>query len=222
MEVAIAGGHGNIARRLTRLLVAKGERVRGIIRNPAHHDDLLADGAIPMVCDLETADDDDIDAAVSGTNAIVFAAGAGPGSGADRKLTVDYAAAKRLVDAARRAEIRRYVMISAMGTEDPPDGDDVFAVYVRAKARAEAELRAAGLDHTIVRPGGLTDENGTGKVRIERHLPGGKVTRDDVAAVLADVLHEPGTAGRTFELIGGETPVREAVAAVEVLIPPDG
>ncbi len=113
-------------------------------------------------------------------------------------------------------------MISAVGTDDPPGGDDVFAVYLRAKARAEAELRAAGLDHTIVRPGSLSDENGTGKVRIERHVPRGEITRDDVAEVLADVLHEPGTARRTFEVIGGETPIREAVAAVEALIPPDG
>ncbi len=222
MEVAVAGGHGKVARRLTRLLVAGSERVRGLIRNPAHGDDLLADGAIPIVCDLETAGDEDIDAAVSGADAIVFAAGAGPGSGAGRKLTVDYGAAKRLVDAALRVGIRRYVMISSVGTDDPPDGEDVFAVYLRAKARAEAELRAAGLDHTIVRPGSLTDKNGTGKVRIERQVPRGEITRDDVADVLADVLHAPGTARRTFEVIGGETPVREAVAAAEALIPPDG
>jgi uncharacterized protein YbjT (DUF2867 family) len=177
---------------------------------------------VPVVCDLETAGDDDIDAAVAGTDAVVFAAGAGPGSGAGRKLTVDYGAAKRLVDAALRTGIRRYVMISAVGTDDPPDGDDVFAVYLRAKARAEAELRAAGLDHTIVRPGSLSDENGTGKVRIDRHVPRGEISRDDVAEVVAEVLHEPGTARRTFEVIGGETPVREAVAAIEVLIPPDG
>ena len=222
MEVAIAGGHGKIARRLTRLLVAGGDRVRGIIRNPAHGDDLVADGAIPIVCDLETDGDDEIDAAVAGADAIVFAAGAGPGSGADRKLTVDYGAAKRLVDAAVRTGIRRYVMVSSVGTDDPPEGDDVFAVYLRAKARADAEVRAAGLDHTIVRPGSLSDDNGTGNVRIERHVPRGEITRDDVAGVLAEVLHEPGTARRTFELIGGETPVREAVAAVEALIPPDG
>jgi nucleoside-diphosphate-sugar epimerase len=221
VEVAIAGGHGKIARRLTRLLVAGGDGVRGIIRNPSHRDDLLADGAIPIVADLETAGDDDVDAAVLGADAIVFAAGAGPGSGAGRKLTVDFGAAKRLANAALRTGIRRYVMISSVGTDDPPEGEDVFAVYLRAKARADAEVRAAGLDHTIVRPGSLSDENGTGKVRIERHVPRGEITRDDVADVLAGVLHEPRTARRTFEVIGGETPVREAVAAVESLIPPD-
>lgn len=221
MEVAIAGGHGKVARRLTRLLVAGGDRVRGIIRNPAHGDDLVADGAIPIVCDLETAHDDDVDASISGAGAVVFAAGAGPGSGADRKLTVDFGAAKRLVDAALRTGVLRYVMVSSTGPDDPPEGDDVFAVYLRAKATADAELRAAGLHHTIVRPGGLSDADGTGRVRIDRHLPGGEITRDDVAAVLAAVLREPGTIRRTFELVGGDTPVPEAVAAVEALIPPD-
>ena len=223
MEVVIAGGHGRIARRLTRLLVAGGDQARGIIRNPAHRNDLLADGGDPIVCDLESASDDDIDAAVSAADAIVFAAGAGPGSGAERKLTVDYGAAKRLVDAALRTGVDRYVMISAMGVDSPPDDeDDVFAIYLRAKARAEDELRAADVDHTIVRPGGLSDDDGTGRVRINRHLPPGQVTRDDVAQVLAAVLHEPGTTRRTFEVLGGETPVPEAVAAVEALIPPDG
>lgn len=221
MDVAIAGAHGKVARRLSRLLAARGDRVRGIVRNPDHRDDVTADGAEPIVCDLETAPDGDLDAAVTGTDAIVFAAGAGPGSGAARKHTVDYGAARRLIDAARRTGVRRYVMVSSMGTEHPPGGDDVFAVYLRAKAQADAELRLAGLDHTIVRPGGLSDDAGTGLVRIDRHVPRGRIPRDDVAAVLAAVLLEPGTIRRTFELVGGDTPVPEAVAAVESRIPPD-
>jgi uncharacterized protein YbjT (DUF2867 family) len=221
MDVAIAGAHGKVARRLSQLLANRGDRVRGIVRNPDHRDDVMADGAEPIVCDLETAPDDDVDAAVAGTEAIVFAAGAGPGSGAARKHTVDYGAAKRLIEAARRTGVRRYVMVSSMGTDDPPGGDDVFAVYLRAKARADEDLRAAGLDHTVVRPGGLSDEAGTGSVRIDRHVPRGHVARDDVAAVLAAVLLEPGTIRRTFEVVGGDTPIPEAVAAVEARIPPD-
>jgi uncharacterized protein YbjT (DUF2867 family) len=134
---------------------------------------------------------------------------------------VDYEAAQRLMDAARRTGVRRYVMVSSMGTDDPPTDDDVFAVYLRAKAQADAELRAAGLDHTIVRPGGLSDDAGTGSVRIDRHVPRGQVSRDDVAAVLGAVLLEPGTIGRTFEVVDGATPIPDAVAAVEAHIPPD-
>lgn len=221
MDVAIAGAHGKVARRLSRLLAERGDRVRGIVRNPDHGGDVMADGAEPIFCDLETAPDGEVDAAVAGAEAIVFAAGAGPGSGAARKHTVDYGAAKRLVDAARRTGVRRYVMVSSMGTDDPPGGDDVFSVYLRAKARADADLRASGLDHTIVRPGGLSDEAGTGSVRIDRRVPRGSVARDDVAAVLAAVLLEPGTIGRTFEVVAGDTPVPEAVASVEARIPPD-
>jgi uncharacterized protein YbjT (DUF2867 family) len=218
MDVVIAGAHGKIARRLTRLLVAGHDRVGGIIRNPDHRRDISADGGDPIVCDLEAAPEGELDTAVVGADAIVFAAGAGPGSGAARKDTVDYGAARRLVDAARRTGVRRYVMVSAMGTDAPPEGDDVFAVYLRAKARADAELRAAGLDHTIVRPGGLTDDAGTGLVRIDRHVAPGHVARDDVAAVLAAVLGEPGTIGRTFEVVEGDTPIAAAVAAVEARI----
>ncbi|HEX2064046.1 MAG TPA: SDR family oxidoreductase [Acidimicrobiales bacterium] len=221
MDVVIAGAHGKVARRLSRLLADREDRVRGIVRNPDHRDEVMADGAEPIVCDLETAPDAELDAAVAGTDAIVFAAGAGPGSGAARKHTVDYGAAKRLIGAARGTGVRRYVMVSSMGTDDPPEGDDVFAVYLRAKAQADAELRAAGLDHTIVRPGGLIDEPGTGSVRIDRHVSRGRVARDDVAAVLAAVLLEPGTIRRTFEVVGGDTPITEAVAAVEDRIPPD-
>ncbi len=221
MDVAIAGAHGKVARRLSRLLADRGDRVRGIVRNPDHRDDVMADGAEPIVCDLETAPDGELDAAVGATEVIVFAAGAGPGSGAARKHTVDYGAAKRLIDAARRTGVRRYVMVSSMGTDDPPGGDDVFAVYLRAKAQADADLRAAGLDHTIVRPGRLSDDIGTGSVRIDHHVPRGSVARDDVAAVLAAVLLEPGTIRRTFEVVGGDTPISEAVATVEARIPPD-
>jgi uncharacterized protein YbjT (DUF2867 family) len=212
MDVVIAGAHGNVARRLARLLADRADRVRGILRNPDHRDDVMADGAQPILCDLETALDGELDAAVAGAQAIVFAAGAGPGSGTARKHTVDYGAAKRLIDAARRTDVRRYVIVSSMGADDPPGGDDVFAVYLRAKAQADADLRAAGLDHTIVRPGRLSDDIGTGLVRIDRHVPRGNVTRDDVAAVLAAVLLEPGTIRRTWEVVGGHTPIPEAVA----------
>jgi nucleoside-diphosphate-sugar epimerase len=213
MDVVIAGAHGKVGRHLTRLLTARGDQVRGLIRNSAHADDVIADGATAVVCDLESAPDEDVDEAVGGATAIVFAAGAGPGSGAERKWTVDYGAAKRLVEAAQRLGIGRYVMVSAMGTDDPPPDDEVFSVYLRAKAQADEELRAAGLDHTIVRPGVLTDDPGTGLVQLARHVSRGQIPREDVAAVVAEVLATPGTAQRTFELVGGDTPITDAVAS---------
>lgn len=214
MDIAIAGGHGQIARLLTRRLTQQGDRVRSLIRNPSHADDVAADGAEPVVLDLELAEPSAVAEAIAGCDAVVFAAGAGPGSGATRKETVDYGAAAALVDAARLASVARYVMVSAMGTDDPPEGDDVFSVYLQAKARADRVLMNSDLHWTIVRPGRLTDDPATGRVAVARHVERGAVPRDDVAAVLAAVLHTPQTAGRVFELVDGDTPVDQAVAAL--------
>lgn len=221
MHVVIAGGHGQIARRLTRLLVGRGDEVTALVRNPDHVADVTDDGATGVVVDLETSDDADLDVVLTDgappADAVVFAAGAGPGSGAERKRTLDLDGAVKLAVAAVRTGTTRFVVVSAMGTDDPPQDDEVFSVYLRAKAGADAYVRSAGLEHTIVRPGGLTDEPGTGQVRLARHVEPGTVSRDDVAAVLAAVLHDPSTAGRTVELVGGDTPVDDAVASIATL-----
>ncbi|WP_314171507.1 SDR family oxidoreductase [Streptomyces winkii] len=220
MRTVIAGGHGQIALRLERLLAARGDEVAGIIRNPEHAEDLRAAGAEPVVCDLESASVDEVAAHLEGADAVVFAAGAGPGSGAARKETVDRAAAVLLADAAERAGIRRYIIVSSMGadaglTEPPPGADAVFTAYQRAKGAADDAVRARdGLDWTVLRPGRLTNDPGTGTVRLAERTGRAEVTRDDVAAVLGALLHAPGTAGKTLELIGGDTPVDEAVGAV--------
>lgn len=214
MDVVVAGGHGKIGLRLLRLLAARGDRARGLVRNPDHADDLHAAGAVPVLCDLE-GDEVDVAAAIAGADAVVFAAGAGPGSGAARKRTMDHQGAVRLMDAARDAGVERYVMISAMGAGRPElAGDEVFAAYLEAKGAADDALRASGLRFTIVRPGGLTDEPGTGRVTAAPEVERGSIPRDDVAATLLAVLDTPATAGLTFELVAGDVPVAEAVAAL--------
>jgi uncharacterized protein YbjT (DUF2867 family) len=213
MDVAIAGAHGQIARRLTRLLAARGDRIRGLIRNPAHADDVRADGAEPVLLDLETAGADQVAAAIDGADAVVFAAGAGPGSGAERKMTVDRDGAVALVRAADAAGVGRYVIVSSVGAEAPPDGDDVFSVYVRAKAEADQAVMAGDLDWTVVRPGPLTDAPGTGTVRLETEPFRDDVTRDDVARVIAATLAEPRSAGLILYVADGDVPVEDALAA---------
>jgi uncharacterized protein YbjT (DUF2867 family) len=212
MDIVIAGGHGKVARRLTALLVARGDRVRGLIRNPDHAADLQADGSEPVVLDLEQASVDDVASAIAGADAVVFAAGAGPGSGAQRKLTLDRDGAVKLLAAARSAGVERYVMVSSIGAEDPPDGDDVFSVYLRAKAEADAALSASDRAWTIVRPGSLDDEPATGRVRLTADPARGNVSREDVAAALDAILHEPRSAGHTLYVVGGEDPIAEALA----------
>ncbi|GAA1881793.1 NAD(P)H-binding protein [Streptantibioticus ferralitis] len=216
MRIVIAGGHGKIAQRLERLLAARGDSAAGIIRNPDQAEDLRANGADTIVCDLEKATVDEVANHLRGADAAVFAAGAGPGSGAARKRTVDRAAAVLFADAAERAGVHRFLIVSSMGAtgEPPPGTDPVFAEYLRAKAAADDDIRSRpGLDWTVLRPGTLTDQPGTGHVTLAERTGHGSVPRDDVAAVLAALLNEPGTAGRTLELIEGPVPIDEAVKA---------
>jgi len=214
MDIVIAGGHGKVARRLTELLVARGDRVRGLIRNPDHGADLRDDGGEPVVLDLEHASVEEVAGAIAGADAVVFAAGAGAGSGAERKLTLDRDGAIKLLGAAESAGVARYVMVSSIGAEAPPDGDDVFSVYLRAKAQADAALSASDRAWTIVRPGPLTDEPATGRARLTTEAVRGDVSRGDVAATLAEVLHEPRSAGLTFYVVGGDEPIARALAAL--------
>jgi uncharacterized protein YbjT (DUF2867 family) len=214
VRVAIAGGHGQIALRLARLLSTRGDEVVALIRNPDHADDVRQAGAEPAVVDLEHASEDDVAQAIAGADAVVFAAGAGPGSGSARKETMDYGGAVKLITAAKLAGVDRYVIVSSMGADPDTPGDDTFSVYQRAKGRADDAVRASGLDATVVRPGGLTNEPGTGRVTLGESLPRGNVPRDDVAAVLATALEVPNMIGRTVDLIAGETPVAEAVRAI--------
>ena len=195
MRVAIAGGHGQIALRLARVLKDRGDEAVGLIRNPDHAADVEQAGAEPAVVDLEHA-------------------GAGPGSGPARKETMDYGGAVKLLSAAKAKGVRRYVIVSSMGADANAAGDDTFQVYLRAKGRADDAVRASGLVWTVVRPGGLTDDPGTGRVNLGASVPRGAVPRDDVAQVLVAVLHAPATFGQTLELVGGDVPVEEAVEAV--------
>lgn len=218
MRVVIAGGHGKIALLLEKLLAERGDSVVGLIRNHAHADDLNRAGADAIVLDLEQASIDQVADHLSGADAVVFAAGAGPGSGIERKTSVDRDAAILLADAAEAAGVRRYLMVSAMGADRrAPDegGDAVFAAYLRAKAAADEDvIGRRALDATIVRPGLLTDESGTGRVRVAASAGRGSIPRADVAAMLVALLGAPATAGVTFELISGDTSVEEAVSAL--------
>jgi uncharacterized protein YbjT (DUF2867 family) len=196
--------------RLGSVLVARGDAVVGLIRKPDHAVELRAMGEDPVICDLEHATVEEIGAAVAGVDAVVFAAGAGSGSGADRKLTMDRDGAIKLLRATA-AQGPRYLMLSSVGAESPPSGDDVFSVYLRAKAEADAALAASDRDWTIVRPGRLTDDPGTGSVRIDSAPFRGEIPRDDVAALLAAVLHEPRATHHVLYVNGGSEPIEQAL-----------
>jgi uncharacterized protein YbjT (DUF2867 family) len=213
LDVAVAGGHGKVGVRLLRLLAERGDRARGLVRNPDHVADLEAIGAEAVVADLES-EDADVAGATAGADAVVFAAGAGPGSGAERKRTMDYGGALKLIEAANANGIPRYVIVSSMGVDRPERWSDQMRPYLEAKADADAELQKSGLEYTIVRPGYLTDDPGTGRIEAAPELRRGQIPRDDVAATLLAVLDAPNTIGKAFELLSGDTPIEEAVGSL--------
>ena len=213
MDVVVAGGHGKVGLRLLRQLAARGDRARGLIRNPDHAPDLQQVGAEPVVADLEALDD--VAPFLGGADAVVFAAGAGAGSGAQRKQTVDLGGALKLIEGAKRAGVRRYVMVSSIGAHDPASAGEAMRPYLEAKAAADDALRASGLDFTIVRPGSLSDEPGTGLVDLSTELGRrGPITRDDVASILVATLDVPETSGLTFEAFNGDREIDLAVRSL--------
>ena len=212
MDVVVVGGHGKIAMRLLRLLADRGDRARGVIRKPEQAADLEELGAEAVVCDIES---EELTSAVEGADAVVFAAGAGPGSGTDRKRTVDQGGAEKLIEAAKANGVSRYVIVSSIGAHDPSAGEGDFRIYLEAKHAADEAVAASGLDYTIVRPGMLTDDPGSGEVDVRTEMGHrAEVARDNVAAVLAEALAANNTIGKTFELFDGDTPVAEAIRAL--------
>lgn len=214
MRVVIAGGHGKIALLLARQLADAGHQAVGLIRNPDHQADVTAAGGQAAVLDLESAAIADVAEVLRGSDAVVFAAGAGPGSTAERKWTVDRDGAVLLAAGADAAGVRRYVLVSAIATDDyDPDSDEVYQIYLHAKSDADAAVRATGLDWTVVRPGGLTDDPGTGRVTVAESTGRGTVPRADVAAVIVHCVQHGAAIGAQFELISGDTPIADALPA---------
>jgi uncharacterized protein YbjT (DUF2867 family) len=214
VRVLIAGAHGKTARRLTRMLVAEGHEVRGLVRKEDQTEDVASDGAEPVLVDLEAEEvSGGVGEAVEGCDAIVFAAGAGPGSGDARKETMDYGGAAKLVEAAEVRGVSRYLMLSAMGAADPEQGPEAMRPYLRAKARADERLAQSGLDYTIIRPGGLTEDEGTGRIDAAESLGRrGEIPREDVASTFAAALQDRGTYHKTFDILSGDTPIPDALA----------
>jgi uncharacterized protein YbjT (DUF2867 family) len=216
VKVLIAGAHGKTARRLVRMLAEEGHEVRGLVRKEEQMRAVETDGAEPVLVDLEAEGvEGAVGRAVDGCDAVIFAAGAGPGSGAARKETMDYGGAVKLILAAEAHDARRYLMLSSMGAGDPEAGSEAMKPYLRAKARADERLQESALEYTIIRPGSLTNDEGTGRIEAAESLGRrGEISRDDVARTFAEALEMENTYGKTFEILAGDTPVREALQRI--------
>ena len=208
MRVLVAGANGQVGQHIVRFLAEGGHEVRAVIRNEDQVPRLRELGGEPIVADLEG----EVGHTVEGCDAVIFSAGGGPGSGAEKKETVDRQGAVKLIEAAKEHGARRYIMVSAMGAADPESGSEAMQPYLFAKARADQALEESGLDYTIVRPGSLTDDPGTGTVEAAESLGRrGEIPREDTARVIAVALEKENTFGKAFEVLSGATPIKEAV-----------
>jgi len=214
-RIAIVGGHGAVAQQLITVLRRSDHDPVALVRTEDYREELEGKGAEVRLLDIEQQDADAFADAFEGCDAVVFAAGGGPDGNAERKRTVDLEGSLKSIEGARAAGITRFVQVSAIGVDNPvaDDAEDVWKVYVEAKAAADDALRRSELDWTIVRPGHLTDDPGTDAVRLAEEVERADVTRADVAAVVAAVLDDPRAIGRQWELVGGDTPVAEAIDA---------
>jgi uncharacterized protein YbjT (DUF2867 family) len=215
-RVAIVGGHGQVALHLVDQLHAAGTPVVALVRREEYRADLESRGAEVRLLDIEQQDEDAFGAAFEGCTAVVFSAGGGPDGNIERKRTVDLEGSLKSVEGARRAGIRRFVQVSAIGVDDPlpPDTAPVWRAYVEAKRDADTALRDSGLDWTIIRPGRLTDDPPTGRVSLGSDVRRGDIPRADVAAVLAAIVDDSATVNRQWNLVSGDTPIAEAVGVV--------
>ncbi len=210
MHVFIAGANGQIGQHLLREMADSNHEARALIRHPDQGPELQQLGATETVLgDLEQ----DCSEALRGCDAVIFTAGSGPHTGPDKTIDVDQEGAIRLVDTARAMGIQRFIMVSSMGAGEPEKGPEKLRHYLQAKHNADEHLKNSGLNYTIVRPGRLTDGDGTGKVAVRARLEDfGKIPRQDVACVLLAVLDSDNTDNRVFEVVSGDTPVSEALA----------
>ena len=203
-----------MALELHRVLVADGHVPVALVRTEDYREELEALGAEVRLLDIENEDAEAFARSFDGCDVVVFSAGGGPDGNAERKRTVDLEGALKSIEGARSAGIRRVVQVSAINVDDPV-GDDVSPVwkaYVEAKRDADAALRDSDLDWTIIRPGRLTDDPATGQVALGPDVARGDVTRADVAATLVACIDEPRTVGEQWNLVGGDTPLAQAVA----------
>ncbi|BBY13998.1 SDR family oxidoreductase [Mycobacterium marseillense] len=214
-RIIVFGGHGKVALQLAQNLTQRGDQVSSVFRNPDQSDDVAATGANPVVADIEQLDVDALAELLTGHDAVVFSAGAGGGN-PERTYAVDRDAAIRVIDAAARAGVKRFVLVSYFGAgpdHGVPQSDPFFA-YAEAKAAADTHLRASDLDWTILGPGRLTLDPATGRIALRRThgAESGSVSRADVAQVAAAALADDATIGRTIEFNNGDVPIAEALA----------
>ncbi|ATH94604.1 SDR family oxidoreductase [Bacillus glycinifermentans] len=214
MKVFIVGANGQIGKHLTSMLKESSEhQVRAMVRSEEQAETLKRSGIETALANLEGTVHEIAEAA-KGCDAIVFTAGSGGKTGADKTLLVDLDGAAKTIEAAEKAGIQRFIMISVLQAHHRENWNEAIKPYFVAKHYADKILERSSLTYTIIRPGGLLNEPGTGKIKAAENLERGTIPREDVAATVAAALSEERTFRRSFDLLSGETAIAEAIKAI--------
>jgi uncharacterized protein YbjT (DUF2867 family) len=203
-NILIAGANGTTGRLIVELLKDSDVyRPIAMVRKKEQKDRFEQENVSVVLADLEK----NLSHAVKNADKVIFAAG----SKGKNVIGVDQDGAKRLIDAAKDAGIKKFVMLSTMGADNPSVSEEM-GDYLKAKQNADEYLKASGLDYTIVRPGSLANEEGTGKIQLREKLENhGSITRADVAKTLVEVLESDVMQNQVFEILAGETPIEKAI-----------
>ena len=213
MKVAIIGANGKVGSKLCRILANREDEPVGFIRKAEQAEQLEAQGIQPIIADLIETSAEEFSRLLKNCDAVVFTAGAG-GAGDDLTTAIDGAGLVKIAKAAEMAGVRRFLLVSAFpdaGRDKEPTAS--FEHYMKIKRQSEVDLVKTALDWTILRPGTLTDQAGTGKVNLGYTLMYDTISREDVAGTLAELLNYPETAGQILEVVQGEEPIGLAVRA---------
>ncbi|WP_394509399.1 SDR family oxidoreductase [Priestia aryabhattai] len=210
MKVLVVGANGTTGKQVVEKVAnSKQHEAYAMIRDEKQADALKKLGANVVLGDLEQ----DVSDALRGMDAVIFAAGSGEHTGDEKTIAVDQNGAKNIIDEAKNQGVKRFVMLSSMGTDAPEQGPEGLQLYLRAKAIADEYLKQSNLQYTIVRPGTLSNDSATGKIDINNDIEDKSQTipRADVATVLVECLNEEATIGKTFEMLAGETEIEQAI-----------
>lgn len=213
LKVLVVGANGQIGKHLVQFIQDTGNmKAKAMIRNPEQASFFENIGAETAVVDLE-GEIDQIAAAAKDVDAIVFTAGSGSHTGKDKTIMVDLDGAVKTIEAAKESGVKRFIMISSFDTrrEAIQRASTSFAPYVAAKHYADQWLKATDLDYTIIHPGLLTNNEGTGNIKAGSEVERGEIPREDVARVIVATLENEKTIGKEFQVVTGTTPIKEAV-----------
>lgn len=203
-NVLVAGANGTTGKKIINLLKnSQYFQPVAMVRKEEQKEQFEKENIRTVLGDLEK----DLSHTVDNIDKVIFAAG----SGGKKVVEVDQEGAKNLIDVSKKANIKKFVMLSSMGADNPEEADDLKN-YLKAKYNADEYLKSTNLVHAIVRPGSLTNDAGTGKIELQTKLnKQGSITRDDVAQTLVRSLHDNDAINSTFEIIQGDTLIGKAM-----------